>query len=215
MNWLKDKQFCTLICIGIAFYLFGIPFVLFTEWKSPGIFLGVAGGGVIGIAIAIKLQSRSKADRKPHENNLKRKAYKDFLSLIAFSVFGFFIYGFLTYADMKGTPMLIGCLAMVASMGIGIVISIFNKKKLPIPEFDEREFYLLQRAAGIGSNCFMFFAVAAMLVAFSLIGGRGAVPMWSIPVALYTGLLFGGTVQFLVLMHHAKEDEKISEGGTV
>jgi len=209
MNWLKDKTFRILFLIGIALFLGGMPLIFVSGIGSRiGPFISMTGGGVIGIAIALKMQSRSKADRKPHENNLKRKAWKEFLSLVAFSVFGFFIYGFLTYTDVKGIPMLIGCLVMVASMGIGIVISIFNKKKQPIPEFDEREFYLLQRAASIGSSCFMFYAVAAMLIAFSLIGGRGSVPMWSIPAALYTGLLFSGTVQFLVLIHYTKESDE-------
>ena len=215
MNWVKDKTFRMLFFVGIAIILCSIPFIFsFTAWGKLPPFMSMAGGGVIGVAIALKLQSRPKDNRKTHEKGLKRKAWKDFLSLIAFSVFGFLIYGFLTYTDAKGTPMLIGSFAMIASMGIGAIVSIFNKKNPPVPEFDERELYLLRRATNIGTNCFMFYVVIIMLVAFSLIGGRGMVPMWSIPVALFSGLLFAGTVQFLILLHHAKEDEKNTVGGT-
>jgi hypothetical protein len=41
------------------------------------------------------------------------------------------------------------------------------------------------------------------------------VPMWSIPLVLFCGLFIAGTVQFLVLMHHANEDDNSTEGGVV
>jgi len=39
--------------------------------------------------------------------------------------------------------------------------------------------------------------------------------MWSIPVALFSGLFVAGTAQFLVLMHYAREDEKDMDMGPV
>ncbi len=215
MNWFKNKTFRILFFIGAALIIGAIPLTFsFPASGKLGLFMTIAGGGVLGIAISLRLQSRAK-DKKPHENNLKRKAWKEFLSLIGFSVFGFFIYGLLTYTDVKGMPMLIGMGVMLVSMVIGGFVVKRQKGETVTPEFDERELTLLQRAASIGATCFMLYAVIIMMVMFSLIGGRGMVPMWSIPVALFVGLLFAGTVQFLILMHHIKDDGKTIIGEAV
>lgn len=212
MNWFKDKTFRILFFIGAALIIGAIPLTFsFPASGKLGLFMSMAGGGVLGIAISLRLQSRAK-DKKTHENNLKRKAWKEFLSLIVFSVFGFFIYGFIAYTDIKGLPMLIGMGVMLASMVIGGFVVKRQKGETVTPEFDERELSLLQRATSIGTNCFMGYAVIIMMVVFSLIGGRGMVPMWSIPAALFAGLLFAGTVQFLILMHHTKDDGKTIGG---
>ena len=53
-----------------------------------------------------------------------------------------------------------------------------------------------------------------MMIVFSLVGSRGMVAAWSLPLILFTGVFLSETARFLVLMHYAKEDEKKSEGGS-
>jgi len=152
-------------------------------------------------------------------NRLKKKAKRDFLTVCVMSLVGLLSFGFLTFADIKGTQGGIYLTIALVYAGLCIGFMFFKnnrkRKKQNAPEFDEREFSLIQRAINIGNNIFIVYVLLAMITAFYLVGGRGSVPMWSIPIALFGGLFIAGTVQFLVLMHYAKEDDKNIEGGAV
>jgi hypothetical protein len=145
-------------------------------------------------------------------NRLRKKAVKDFGNLCVTTILGFLIFGFASYTNIKGLPWIVGLVFMLLCIGISFFLNVQKDKKQFVSEFDEREFCLLQRAINIGNNSFMGYAVIAMLIAFSLIGGRALVPMWTIPLMLFMGFFLGGTVQFFVMMHYTKEDDKNIEG---
>ena len=110
-------------------------------------------------------------------------------------------------------------LAGLCPVGVMFALAFFGvykehaKQNPSPPPFDEREFYLIQRAIHWGNSCFMGYAVLAMIAVFYLIGGRGMIPVWTLPLALFSGLFLSGIVQFLILMHYAKEDDENTEGG--
>jgi len=217
MNRLKNKWVISIgvclafilgtITVAIFFQKLGFPFT----WVRTCLRISFVGAGGIGVITALYIHSIPYQD-KYQGNRLKAKAWKDFLVLFKSTIIGSLSFGFLTHIDGKGTPIIIGMIGMSLCIALGLFIKIRKKIKQTFPEYDEREFYLIQRAINIGNNCFMGYLVAVMLIAFSLIGGRGLVPMWTMPMALFTGFFIAGAVQFLVLMHYAKEDDKNIEG---
>jgi hypothetical protein len=227
MNWIRGKKQCIVI-ISVAIILCSFPIIPLSQkadgfphdiWTNLIFLMMMAGGGGIGAVISLHISSkRSKKKRTisqdSHTNRLKEKAWKDFWTICVMAIVGLSFFGFMTYANAKGIMYLAAGLCPVCVMAALAVFGVHkeHEKQNPSP-FDEREFYLIQRAIHWGNNCFMGYVVLAMIIAFNLIGGRGMVPMWSVPLALFCGLFIAGTVQFLVLMHHAKEDDKNTEGG--
>jgi len=228
MNWIKDKKQRIVIVVSVATILCGFPIILLSQradgfphniWTNLGVLMGMAGGGGIGAVIGIHISSRrSKQKRNIKQdiqtNRLKEKAKKDFLFICVCSIVALSGFGFATYANMRGVRYLLPGLCLVCVMVALVIFGVFKEhaKQNP-PPFDEREFYLIQRAIHWGNNCFMGYAVLAMATAFNLIGGRGMIPVWTLPLALFSGLFLAGTVQFIFLMHHAKQDDKETEGG--
>ncbi|MBW1895165.1 MAG: hypothetical protein JRI91_15960 [Deltaproteobacteria bacterium] len=147
-------------------------------------------------------------------NRLQKKAWKDFWTICVMTILGLSGFGFLTYADVRGVRYLIAFFYPTCVMAGWIVVQNSRKnKRQNIPQFDEREFYLIQRAIHWGNNCFMGYILIVMGTAFTLVGGRGKVAMWSISFAFFCGIFLSGTVQSLVLMRYAREDDKNMEGG--
>ncbi len=147
-------------------------------------------------------------------NRLKKKAKKDFWTICVMAIVALSFFGFATNVNMRGVMYLLAGLCPVGVMFALVFFVVYKEhaKQNP-PPFDEREFYLIQRAIHWGNNCFMGYAVLAMATAFNLIGGRGTIPVWTLPLALFSGLFLSGTVQFIFLMHHANQDDKEMEGG--
>ena len=152
-------------------------------------------------------------------NRLKKKAVRDFWTGCVVTAVGLLAFGLLTWADIKGVRGAKYLLTSLFYAGLVIGWMFFQnrrKQKQQVPaKFDEREFSLIIRAINIGNNIFIAYVLLVMIVAFYLIGGRGRVPMWTIPLALFLGLFLAGTIQFCVLMHHAKEDDTETERGGV
>jgi len=174
----------------------------------------MAGGGGIGAVISLQIISRRSkqkcnAKQNGHINRLKKKAMKDYWSLCVITIVVLSFLGFMTYANARGVMYLLAGLCPACVMVVLAVSGVYKEhEKHNPPPFDEREYYLLQRAIHIGNTCFMGYVVLAMITAFNLIGGRGMVPMWSISLAFFCGLFLAGTIQFFVLMHYAKEEDE-------
>ena len=231
MNQSKDKQKHIILIISVSLILCGFLMIPLSKsanefphdiWTNLTILMTMAGGGGIGAVISYELVSRRRKRKRVlpqscHSNCLRKKAWTDFCVVCATAVVGPLMYGFMTYADIKGTQgagYLLTCLA-VLGLGFGAMIWLNTGKheNRNHCDYDEREFHLLHRAINIANHTFICYTLFVMTSAFYVIGGRGMGPMWSIPLALFGGLLIAGTVQFLVLMHYAKEDDIKTEGG--
>jgi len=229
MNWIKGKKQRIVIIISVALILCGFSMIPLSRksenfphdiWSNLIFLMTTAGGGGIGAVISLHIMSRRSkqkynAKQNRHVNRLKKKAWTDFWIVCAATVVGPLIYGFMTYADIKGVQGATYLLAGLVPLGVGFLIFLIagKEQKYQSIEFDEREFQLVCRAINIGNNTFICYALLVVTSAFYIIGGRGTVPMWSIPLALFSGFFVAGTVQFLVLMHYAKDDDKNIEGG--
>ena len=231
MNFIKDKKQRIVIIISLAIILCSFSMIPLSRkaenfphdiWSNLIFLMTLVGGGGIGAVISLHIiskRSKRKCNTKQnnHTNRLKKKAWTDFCVVCVSAVVGPLMYGFMTYADIKGAQGARYLLSFLVCVGLGVGSLIFlntgKQQKHNSPEFDEREFHLIHRAINIGNNTFICYTLLVVTSAFYIIGGRGRVPMWSIPVAFFFGLFIAGTVQFLVLMHHAKEDDKKTEGG--
>jgi MFS family permease len=221
MNWIKGKKQRLVIIISVALILCGFSMIPLSRksenfphdiWSNL-IFLMTTAGGGIGAVISLQIMSR-RSKRKctisqdSHTNRLKKKAWKDFGAICVSAIVALLFFGFATYANMRGVMYLLAGLCPVGVMFALVFFGVYKEhEKQNPPPFDEREYYLLQRAIHIGNTCFMGYVVLVMITAFNLIGGRGMVPMWSISLAFFCGLFLAGTIQFFVLMHYAKEDD--------
>ena len=150
-------------------------------------------------------------------NRLKKKAWGDFRRIFIVMILLLLGFGLIVFLGIEGgIKHLFGSLA-----GLSIVVGLPLYAKLRAKEkdvqnyleFDEREFYLYQKSLGWGNYCFMAYVSTAMGIACILVGWRGMVPMWSMLLMLISGAFLSEAVRFLVLMHHAKEDDKNIEGG--
>ena len=228
MNVIKGKKQRIVIAVSVAIILCGFAMIPLSRkaddfphdiWTHLIALMTMAGGGGIGAVISLHIMSRRSKQKfntrqDSQINQLRKKAREDFLALCAMSVVGLSFFGFATYANMSGVKYLLFGLCPVCVMVALAAFGVFKEQeKRNPPLFDEREFYLIQRAIHWGNNCFMAYAVLAMVTAFNLIGGRGMIPVWTLPLALFSGLFLAGTVQFIFLMHHAKQDDKQTEGG--
>lgn len=218
MNCLKDKKERILFGIALALLLLGFPIILLSQevegyprniMTDLGALMGMIGGGLMGLVLVFPLVSRRQCTSAGSENRLKRKAWRDFRSTCVITAGALLMFAFLTYANVSGAMgarfLLTGLLFGGICAGAAVFCQWNNKS---CSSFDERELHLIQRAATISNAVFMIYVFVALTAAFYLIGGRGTVPMWSIPLALYVGVLFAGTVQSVTLLRYAKEDDE-------
>jgi hypothetical protein len=228
MNFIKDKKQRIVIVVSVAIILCSFPIIPLSQkaddfphdiWSNLIFLMIMAGGGGIGAVISLQIISR-RSKRKcnirqsSHTNRLKKKAKNDFWSICVGSIVALSFFGFMTYANARGVMYLLAGLCPVCVMVALVLFGVYKEhEKQNTPPFDEREFYLIQQATHWGNNCFMAYVVLAMAIAFNLIGGRGMIPVWTLPLALFSGLFLAGMVQFIFLMHHAKQDDKETEGG--
>ena len=230
MSWIKDKKQRIVIIISVVIILCGFSLIPLSResdsyphdmWSNLIFVMTMAGGG-IGAVLSLNIIARLNKQKRnisqnSHTNRLKKKAWADFSAVCLMVIMVPLLYGFMTHADIKGA---MGARYFITSIlgtgfGIGFLFFLtFSKRKEQFPLFDERELYLIHKAIYIGNNIFIGYTLLVMVAAFYVIGGRGMVPMWTIPLVLYGGMFIAGTVQFLFLMHYAKEDDKNMEGGT-
>jgi MFS family permease len=226
MNWVMSKKYRIIIIISVALLLCGFPMILLSQTLEGfpnnilshlGIFMSMGGGGGIGAVISMQIMSRRSKNkcnmkRYNYTNRLKKKAWIDFCVVCVSAIVGPLCYGFMTYADIKGLQGATYFLGGLAAVGLGVGFLIFlnsgKQQKNTNLGFDEREFHLLHKAINISNITFICYTLLVVTTAFYIIGGRGTVPMWSIPLALFSGIFVAGTVQFLFLMHYAKEDNE-------
>ena len=230
MNWIKSKKQRVVLVISIMMILCGFLMIPLSRkadgfphdiWSNLILSLTMAGGGGIGAVISLQIMSRRNKKKciisqSSHTNRLKKKAWKDFWIICVMSIVGLSFFGFMTYANASGIRYLLAGLCPVFVMAALAVFGVSREhREQNPPPFDEREFYLIQRATNIGNGIFIAYVVLTIVTAFNLIGGRGMIPVWTLPLALFSGLFLSGTVQFLFLMHHAKEEDKNIEGGAL
>lgn len=231
MNRIKGNKQRIVIGISVILLLCGFPMILLSRGADNfphdigtnlGVLMGMIGGGGIGTVIGMHFSVRRshrlhKMSQDTHCNQLKRKAKKDFLFICMITIAAYVGIGFLTHVDIKGAMgaryLIFSLVFAGLSVGIMIFLNTGKHKNQYAPVFDEREFSLIQRAVFWGHIAFITFAGLAMFTAFYLVGGHGTVPMWSIPVGFFGSLFAAGLIEFLVLSYHAREDEKITEGG--
>lgn len=183
-----------MIFIAIALYLCGIPFVYSANnnLRNLGIFIGMAAGGVIGLAIGLRLIYRPQVTRKPHENNLKRKAWKDlgirFYSLI---VGGISFYCLIVHSDkmtlLDSFPARFIMLSLAIIVGIWVAVGQFVMKKRVLFGLDERQRLIYERAKMISDAVFSGLSFAGLFGLWALLGIKTSVPIY-IPLLLMFGL---------------------------
>ncbi|MHC4987826.1 MAG: hypothetical protein ACYTFX_04935 [Planctomycetota bacterium] len=214
MNWFKDKTFRILFFIGIVLILCG-PFVLFLEWKNLGIFMGMAGGGVIGLAIALKIVFRPQTACLPHENNLKRKAWKDlgmyFYSLIAGGL-GFYLLiqkdGHISLFSTLTARII--ALSAVIIVGIWVAVGQFVMKERNLKGFDERERLIYEKAKMISDAIGGLF-LTGLLGLPVWFGLNTSIPIF-VPVLMFFALGFIAEIaRPLIILIQCKIEQ--SEGG--
>ena len=229
MNQIKNKKQRIFIIISVAIILCSFSMIPLSRkadgfphdiWTNLIFLMSMTGGGGIGAVISLHIMSRRSKQKRiisqcSHTNRLKKKAWGDLRTICVIAIVALSFFGFLTYANARGVMYLIAGLCPVCVMAALAVFGVFREhKKQNTPPFDERELYLLQRTTNIGNSIFMAYVSLAIITAFNLIGGRGMIPVWTLPLAMFSGLFLSGMVQFLILMHHAKEDDNNTEGGT-
>ncbi|MCE5186008.1 MAG: hypothetical protein LLF76_07785 [Planctomycetaceae bacterium] len=216
MNRLKDKKLLILAGIGIAFYLGGIPLIYSggpqTLWCRFGIFMGMAGGAIIGTALSIHFFYRPQTACKPLENNLKRKAWKDLaIRLCSLIVGGLSFYFLIIHSDSDIFEAVIARVIMVAGaiiVGVWVAVGQFVMKKRILNGLDERQRVMYEKAKMISDSIFGGLWVAGLMGLWGWLGLKTSVPIF-VPVLLLIGLGFIAEISHpLIILIQCKREQK-------
>lgn len=213
MNWFKDKTFRILFCIGITLILCGIPFMFFLSvWPKLGPFMGMVGGGVIGLAIGLKIAFRPQTARPPNENNLKRKAWKDlWIRLYSLVVGGISFYYLIVHSDkmaiLESLPARFIMLSGAIIVGIWVAVGQFVMKKRILFGLDERQRLIYEKAKMISDAAFGGLWFAGLFGLWAWLGLKTSVPIY-VPILLLFGLAFiAEIIQPLVILIQCKMEQ--------
>lgn len=194
MNWFQDKKFRIMIFLGIALILCGMPLLYASSLRTAAVFVGMAGGGIIGFAIAFRITHPPLIPSKPHETNLKRKAWKDlsvrFYSLIVGGVSFYYLF---VYSDKIYTlDSLAGriiMLSVVIIIGIWVAVGQFCMKKRILFGLDERQRLIYEKAKTISDAAFSGLSFIGILGLWAWFGLKTSIPIY-VPLFLFMGLAF-------------------------
>lgn len=150
-------------------------------------------------------------------SRLKKKAQGDFCRMCIMMILLLPSFGLAILLNFEGDIKYL----FPALAGGGFIVAFTTFAKLRAKEesvqsylqFDEREFYLFRKSQEWGNYCFVVFLSVAMMVLFLTAGSRGLVPVWIIPLILFSGIFLSETVRFIILMNYAREDDRSIEGG--
>ena len=225
MNWLKGKKERIVIVISIALILCSFLMIPLSRkadnfphdgWTNLIRIMTNAAGSGIAMAIVLNLFGRRSKQKcsislDSKTNRLKKKAWGDFIKICITMILLLPGLGLVVFLNFEGNIKDL----FPALPGIAFIVAITLYAKLRVKDldvqnylqFDEREFCLFRKSQEWGNFCFVVFISVAVMVVFLTAGSRGWVPVWTLPLALLSGLFLSGIVQFFFLMHHAKEED--------
>ena len=152
-------------------------------------------------------------------NRLKKQAWGDFSRVCITMILLLPVFGLVVFLNFEGDIKYL----FPALAGSAFIIAITTFAKLRAKEesvqsylqFDEREFHLFRKSQEWGNFCFVVFISIAVMVVFLTAGSRGLVPVWLIPLILFSGVFFSEAVRFVILMNYAREENESIKGGAV
>jgi len=219
MNRFKDKKFRILVYVGIGLYLCGIPFILSTNFRNLGVVIGMIGGGVIGLAIGLKINHYPTC--QPHKNNLKQKAWKDLVVRIFSLVIGAISFYYLIRHSheihiLNTLPGRVFMLTAVIIIGMWMTAGQFVMKKRRLFGLDERERIIYENAKMISDAVFAGLSFTGLFGLWAWLGLKASVPIY-VPILLMLGLAFIAEMiqPIIILCQCMKENCEDSEGGAV
>jgi hypothetical protein len=98
---------------------------------------------------------------------------------------------------------------MLVVVGIPAGLYTYLRGERQLKSLDERQNAIYQYANGWALNSVIFYQLAFAWVVFFFIGGQGKIPVWLMPMMLFTALFLGQTVKsFILFWKCEKEDDE-------
>jgi len=138
-------------------------------------------------------------------NRLKKKAIQEFIILCIFLIITIPCFICFVVRNTQGFDYIL--IWVIIGVPTGLFWYLFENKKLKT--LDERERALYQRAVDMSFGVFVFYLLGFAVVAFFLIGGQGMVPVWLLPMMIFSGVFLAGTTSSFILYRQCeKEDDE-------
>ncbi len=136
-------------------------------------------------------------------NRLRKKAIQDFIAVCVFMLIAFPF--FVQFVSNNTQGIEYALIIIIAGVPTGMIACLweFNKFK----QLDERERLLYQQANYWAQGVFVFYLSGFALVVFFLIGGKGMVPVWLLPMMVISGLFVAQTALSFFLFRQSLKEE--------
>ena len=139
-------------------------------------------------------------------NRLRKKAWRELVSALIMTILSISAYIYLAIVDHYGFQMLIQGLIFGGIPGGTLAYRIVKKKNNKHQQnYDERELFIIKQAYEWFFLTLISYLFLFVFITFCIIGGKGMVPTWTLPVILFSGLFFSQCVHSVILLHNAKE----------
>lgn len=138
-------------------------------------------------------------------NRLKKKAIHEFIMMCIFLVITIPCFIGFVARNTQGFDYIL--IWVIVGIPTGLLCYLFETKKLK--QLDERERALYQQAVHMSFGAFVFYLLGFAVIAFFLVGGGGTVPVWLLPMMIFSGVFIAGTTSSFILYRQCeKEDDE-------
>lgn len=144
-------------------------------------------------------------------NRLKKKAIQEFVTMCIFMLITLPCFIFFTARNTQGFDYIL--IWVIIGVPTGLLWYLIESKKLKT--LDERQRSLYQRAVHLSYGVFVFYLLGFSVIAFFLVGGGGTVPVWLLPIMLFTGVFLAGTTSSFIIYRQCEREGDELEGEDV
>lgn len=135
-------------------------------------------------------------------NRLKKKAIQDFVGLCVFVIVTVPFFIFFTVRNVQGFDYIL--IWVIVGVPTGLLAYLYENRQLK--QFDERQRALYQKALQLSYGVFIFYTLGFAIVAFFLAGGGAMIPVWLMPMMLFSGVFIAGTTSSFILFKQCDEE---------
>lgn len=136
-------------------------------------------------------------------NRLKKKAIHEFIAVCVFMLITIPCFIVFVARNTQGFDYVF--IWLIVGVPTGFAACLWEHGKLK--QLDERERLLYQQANYWAQGVFVFYLLAFVIIVFFLSGGRGRVPVWLLPMMVFTGLFLAQTTLSFFLFRQCSKEE--------
>ncbi len=137
-------------------------------------------------------------------NRLRKKAINEMIGVAICCVIMLACFGVMTATNAQGIEFIF-IMLFVGSI-TGVIAYMMLKRQED--KLDERERSIRDTAAKYSYMVYLAYMLVFSMTSFFLVGGRGNIPVWTLPTMFAVGLLIAQIVQSVYILGKCPEEEE-------